>query len=283
MRSKPNREKTKMSKYGQDTTVKRFDSPEEYRSFLLGARGYHSGGSWRGEWSVGCDKLLHGDTKNLDRAMRIIDQMQEARVFSEGMPTYAPAIVGSFANVPASIMGHPMDMFAKQSVPLESELSPLTIYVETVTSGGISVGGLNARGIACLAFALAMNNIRPVEIYTTSSLGDDYKTSVIACRIASSPMDMPRAVFMLTDETYSRSLNFGAANHLTGSRSMGARWGWSGVPTNEEYIINMRKYLNMEPQDVYIPGGYLTDSLMLNNPVQWVKNMIAQHGGQKDE
>lgn len=268
--------------YNQDTTVKRFDSPEDYREFLLPARGY-DGGSWGGSWRVGCDKLLHGDTKNLARAMEIIDQMQDAHVFSEGLPVYAPAIVGSFANVPATIMGHPMDMFAKQSIQLESEVSPITIYVETVTSGGLSVAQLNSRGVACLAFALAMNNIRPVEIYVTSSLGDGRKTSVIATRIASSPMDMPRAVFMLTDEAYSRSLNFGAANHLTGSNSMGSRWGWSGAPTDDEYIANMRKYLNMEPQDVYIPGGYLLDHDMLNNPIQWVKDMIAQHGGNKDE
>lgn len=270
-----------------NTIVKRFDAPEDYHTFLMCTNNYwrrDHDSHWGADWDACCDNLLKGDTRNLDAAMKLIDKMQDEHIFLEGLPTYAPAIVGSFANVPASIMGHPMDMFAKQSIELESDLSPITIYIETVVSGGVSVTELNARGVCCLAFALAMNNVRPVEIYALSP-GRPYggDTAIIATRIASSPMDISRAVFMLTDEAYARKMNFAAMCHLTDTDTGYIGWAWNGFPTDAAYQTKMRASLDMQPQDVYIPGGHLFDKLMCKDPVQWVKDMIAQHGGNKDE
>ena len=39
----------------------------------------------------------------------------------------------------------------------------------------------------------------------------------------------------------------------------------------------------MEPDDIFICGGYLLDKVMLNNPVQWVKDMVTKHANQEKE
>lgn len=272
------------------TVIARFDSPEEYRDYLAPLHNtvWHARDQFLGvySWDKAMDCLLNGDTANLARAEKIIDQLSDERIFSEGLPVYMPAMAGSFPNVPASIMGHPMDMFAKQSLEMDNVLAPLTIYVEATVSAGLSHDELTARGVSILAFALAMNNIRPVEVWAVSSNIPSGKHigGVIAVKIASAPMDIKRAVYMLTDPSYCRRLAFAATCKATGAPDRrGMSWLWDLEPQSQEYQTKFRALMEMQPQDIFITGGYLTDKLMLKNPTQWVKNMIAQHGGTKDE
>ncbi len=270
---------------GWRTFVERFDAPEDYHKFLqtVPRNDYYRNdrsGWGGGGWDASTHNLLNGSTQRLEQAEKLIEDMNDHQVFTTGMPYYAPAVVGAFPNVPAYIIGEPLDMYAKKDFPSESNTSPLIVWVETVVSGGRSLSELNARGVCALAFAMAMNKVRPTQVYAVSALGghSSYTTSVISVRIESTPLDLGRAVFMLTDEAYARNLNFAASNTLMGNQSTG-NWAWGGYPTSDEYQQCVRAAVEAEKQDVYIPGGHLTDSLMLRNPIKWVKNMIAKHGG----
>jgi hypothetical protein len=274
-------------KYTQSkaTLVERFDAPEELHDYLKDVHNIwrrNQDSHWGASWEQCCNNLLQGDTTNLDAAMAIIDKMQDAQLFSEGMPVYAPSVVGAFPNVPAFMMGHPMDMFSKQMSQTDALNTPLTIYIETTVSGGVSVKDLRSRGVAALAFALAMNNIRPVEIYTVSGgLPSGGKTSIVVTRIASAPMDIARAVFMLTDEAFARKITFAAMCNMSGVDTGYISWPWNGYPTYDDYKAKMRDALEMQPQDVLISGGHLNDKLMQSDPIQWVRNMIDLHSGKE--
>jgi len=48
-------------------------------------------------------------------------------------------------------------------------------------------------------------------------------------------------------------------------------------PPNSEYEPAMREMLGMQPEDIFLCGAFLHDKLALTNPVQWVKDMIANN------
>jgi len=58
------------------------------------------------------------------------------------------------------------------------------------------------------------------------------------------------------------------------------QWPWDNEPTRSDHEPLMRSLLDMSPEDVFIPGGYLFDKLMKKDPIQWVKNMISKHQGE---
>jgi hypothetical protein len=270
-----------------NSCVARFDSPEEYRAYLQSSevRSYNwLGDSWSGGTFDQCaDKLYHGDTSTVADAEKIMSQLADAHIFSFDVPLTVPSVVGHMPLVPAAITGVPESMLARQYEPQQSNRSPLTIYIETTVSAGVSHNELIKRGVAALAFALAMNTIRPVEVYAIS-MGSPGKTKYNATgaivKIESKPLDIGRAAWILTNPGYCRTLAFSAMGHMAKSTSRRIDWSWNCTPTSQKYIAKMRELCDMSPQDVLISGGHLSDSLMRRDPVAWVRQMIEQHTNQ---
>jgi len=95
-------------------------------------------------------------------------------------------------------------------------------------------------------------------------------------------MDVSRAVYMLTDASYNRRLHHAASSKQCNSPNVGG-WPFHSIPGQASYEKGIRELLSMQPDDVYLPGGYLTDKLMLNNPVAWVQQMIEKHNVTQEE
>lgn len=265
--------------------AKRFDSPEEYAAYLHAvhpdSKDLDYPEFYGDNFNNAIQLLESGYDKHLAAAEKLIEDMSEQQVFTKHLPLLTNSVVGFLPNVPAALAGQPKDMFMRAPSDYEHTQTPLTIYVETVVSAGVTHKQLVNRGIAILGFVLAMNAIRPVEVYT-SSIGcprggrNGAYGSIV--RIPSKPLDLMRATFMLVDPAYYRRLGFIAMRDQSGRPYAGIiNWAWDGSPTSNQYINDMRKLLECEPQDVFITGGHLSDSLMLNNPIAWVKQMIEKH------
>ncbi len=266
---------------------KTFDSPEEYADYLDKAGPQYSSTEYSNSWA-GCSredaiKTLHvGDASLLHRAQAIIDKLDLAHIFSNDVPVLQPSIAGFIPNVPAAIAGQPEAMFRRGFVESPSILAPLTVYVDTTVSAGVSEKQLIERGIAVLAFVLAMETVRPVDLYCislgTNPRNQEQITGSVT-KIASRPMDISRAVWMLTSPGYSRRCRTECQYYQHKQKRDPGNWIFGIAPTDKSYEPTIRKLLELQPDDVFMKGGHLFDSLMLNDPVEWVRQMIAKHSG----
>jgi hypothetical protein len=268
-----------------DYLFKRFESPEEYADYIEGNGETYATQTYDDDWA-GCSRdkaiatLRNGDTKMLERAQAILDKVDLSHLQSVGMPILAPCVAGFVPNVPAAIIGHPEAMFKRTMVDNPSVSAPLTVYVDTTVSAGVSVNSLISRGVAILAFILAAETIRPVDLYCVSlgSSPSNMRQAVGAvCKVQSRPMDLARAVWMLTDPGYSRRCRTEAQYAQHGKRNDPGNWLFNIAPTSPQYESTVREVIGCEPTDVFMKGGYLFDQLMLSDPVAWVQKMLDQH------
>lgn len=280
-------------------TIQTFDSPEEYAAFVRGmSKNWYPPGQidWRGgTMDYAINALEHGDTSNFSAVQKIMDKIELADLFTDSIPVLEPTVAGFVPNVPAAIAGHPESMFRRGFIESPSILAPINIYVEISVSAGVTHTQLLQRGIAILAFVLAMERVRPIELYAVSLMSDRTGTRIAhgsIVKIASKPMDIGRAVWMLTAPAYLRQLGF-ATSHCLAQNNDCDGWAISGDgPTHHSYETKMRQYMQMQPDDVFMKGGYLFDNmkggylfdnLMLTDPVAWVTKMIAEHSGKQNE
>lgn len=253
-------------------TVLWFDGPEHYADYLCNIPGQykdiyidHFSG---GPFDKALNKLINGDRSGLDKAQAIIDQMMDQQLFSLGQPALVSSVVGFMPNVPNAIIGAPDDMYNIAQSEDETLTSPLKIFVETTVSAGLEHSELINRGVAILAFTMAMNTIRPVELYTASfgnlSRGTEHGAIV---RIPTNPLDLDRAVYMLAGVGFCRNLMFTTISY------QGKYTRSHGIP----FARDAKDICRCEPTDILFAGGHLSDTLMLNDPITWVKQMIEKH------
>lgn len=266
------------------TNVLRFESPEEYCAYLRDIPSQYKWLQYDSDFA-GCDfnqsldYLTDGFDKHLEKAEKLIQEMSDAQIFTQNLPMIEHAMVGGFPNVPAALNGHPKSMFRRGVSENEGTTTPLCIYVETLVSGGVSQDQLVKRGIAILGFVLAMNMIRPVEVYTVTVAAPDRRGAYGAItKIASKPLDLKRATYMLTDPSYYRRLAFSSMRERAKNDTTWIAWPWGKAPTDDDYTTKMRALCQCEEQDIFIKGGYLLDEKMLKDPIGWVKDMIKTHG-----
>jgi hypothetical protein len=272
------------------TNWRRFESPEEFGDYLKTIPSNlwsTSSEDFAGvQLPQAIDYLQKGNVHNLEAAQKIMHELNTDDLFSVNVPVLRPDVVGIIPNVAGLVAGHPQGMFARHFEELPSLNAPLTVYIETTTSAGVPTQHLINRGIATLAFVLAMETIRPVDLYTVSIGSHSRRDGIYGAvvKIASRPMDIGRAVYMLTDPSYGRRIFHSMSNEMSGTNQRCGVGPWCfGSPSSDNYVPQMRKLLDMQPEDVYLKGGYLTDKLMLTNPIQWVKDMVAKHSNQTEQ
>jgi hypothetical protein len=273
------------SLYNKDRDViRRFDSPSEYSDYLSALE--YKTSSYDGDdfYGMSFDKALRtlstGDDALLPRAQSVINELTDQNIFSSGVPLMRAAVNGFVPLVPAVLQGHPEAFLTRYRDDAQSMNAPLSIYIETVVSAGVSAQQLANRGIATLGFVLAMQNIRPIELYV-STIGGNNGAYGAAVKISTTPLDLMRATWMMTSNAYYRCLGFAAIcearNERGDPKHSYISWAWYGSPTSDIYISSMREALGMQSDDIFITGGHLIDKLMLNDPVAWVKQMIEKH------
>src|SRR4029077_8682402 len=154
--------------------IKHFDSPEAYGDWIIDQWEQNpdidrSGdyNSWAGKQiKVAADILTKGSTEHLARAEQIISQLEIDDILTNAKPVLQSSVVGFIPNVPAVIAGRPDCMYNRGWIEEPNAVAPLSVYVETTVSAGVSDREIINRGIAVLAFVLAMESVRPVDLYT---------------------------------------------------------------------------------------------------------------------
>lgn len=270
----------------------RHDSPEEYLEFIRAnniQRAHSAGGGGRESFlgvpfEEALNTLEYGDISSAAQAEKLIQEMSELQVFAIGRSIVNTQVVGFAPNVPAVLAGHPETMFMRSTIENESHNAPISIYVETMCNAQFSTQDILKRGVSVLAFVMAMNTVRQIDLFAITSTGVDGPGGTRNCgnvvKIPTHPIDLARAAWMLTNNAYNRRIGFCAAAYAGFKFSAHGQIlpQTFGDQSSAVYEASIRDVLKLEPTDVLIRGGSAySDKMVINNPSQWVRGMIAQH------
>ncbi len=261
-----------------------FDSPEEYAEFHRANVQDKYNNSYNISWGGGLSSdnaqtLIDGDTRNLAKAEKILSKLEVSDILTDNVPMLETCIAGFAPNVPAYLAGQPEAMLDLVTSEQPNVNAPIRIFVETTVSSAVTHAQLMNRGVATLAFVMAMNTLRPVELYTVSVIESDNRQGTYGkvIKLASAPLDLARAVFMLTEPGFARALLFPDVSHLSGKLATIGPWPFNSEPMQDNYTTIMRDVIGMNDNDIFLKGGYLFDNLMLSDPIAWVNKMVREH------
>jgi len=271
--------------FNGELNVSFFDSPEDYSEFLksipINRQSIGSIGFRGHTFKDALDLLANGYMIHYDRAKSIIDKLEVSDMLTNNVQVLETSIAGFVPNVAAYLSGSPETMFCLEDIEQPNIAAPIRIFIEVNASAGITTEKMVNRGVAIVAFVMAMNCIRPVELYAVSCNMDDicFCTYATVVKIPSGPIDMARALYMLAEPSYYRSLGQSAIQFMSDSVMYSGQHGFNVGRSEKIYSEYARQMLRCEPNDMYIKGASLKDSKVYLDPIGWVNDMVKQHSG----
>lgn len=227
--------------------------------------GFSGGRGWTGEeFLESREKAAKGDTSHVAEAERLLDKLNLS--IETISPQWVPSVAGMIPSVPDYLAGHPECM--RTITDCQSEAAPMRIFVCTSSSAGVNWKDLQKRGIAVLAATMALCQSRPVELWTCTAMDGSDGTTNVMCRINSSPLRLSEACYALCSIGFDRNLT-----HTFGARANGFTGDWSSYGHTES---GLRRMLDTDPNDLVIPPSFLTDDLIIKNPIAWVKQVLSR-------
>lgn len=223
--------------------------------------------------------ILNGATEQEQaEARKLIDKI-DGGIHGRNRSEWTASVSGAYPMVPDFLAGVPDNM--RRRVAVESDVSPLRLYVDLGVSGGLSRAAMSKRGAAVAALAMALGQTRPVELYAfTTGKFDSRDTDITVVRMDTTPMSLSHIVAVFSSPQFSRAVDFAigyrSAGHPNDKKHGMIGWGWSLDPQHPDYLANCRKAMGLEPQDIIIPGGHLdSEGDMMRDPVAWVETYLA--------
>ena len=269
--------------------VKWYDSPEAFHEYASNSEVHkaHSSGNpnmettdWGGvNYKGALKQLIYGDADRAILAAKLFDEVVAAQTDTLGRNMIVPAMIGNTPNVPAVIAGMPENMLVRQQTHQMASNAPIRIIVDLFASWQISQQEFIRRGVSAIAFAMVMNTVRPIDLYvahtgTSSSVNNKSVAHII--KIDTKPLDLPRAVWMISDPAFFRRLGFCAIMHEL--RPFQPSYGKEdykddSIPSAKEG----KEWLGLNNEDIYLDRMYHGDTLAVTDPMKWVNTMILQH------
>jgi hypothetical protein len=237
------------------------ESHRNYREFSDDDCGYESP-------EITLQKAKHGDSALVPAAERMIDNLTLDLDIPERC--WQPDVCGAYPVVGDFLAGNPECMRRLQ--PMESERSPLNIFVIITASHACSAETLMKRGTAILAMTLASSRIRQISLHIVS-IGDEsgYGESVITAPINATPLDIATAAYVLTSAAFFRRLAYGLASALHSTRG---KWPDGYVKTRQAYVRGLIERLNGNPEtDLIVDAAFKLDPLV-KEPLAFVQAQI---------
>ena len=224
----------------------------------------------RNKTDFGVNVLLNGDETHVEEAQKMVD----ALTLSIETPrnTWYKDVYGSMPDVPAYLVGDPMNMWNQHKV--SEDRAPIRVFVGLTSSASIGEADLTKRGVALAAFAIAMANIRPVVITPFVTLGSSRRGSrnmLISWDISTQPLVLSE-IMSLTRPEVTRYVGIEACRQMFGYIA-------ESDPSFHSDSFNessMREHLNAHEIDLYLPVIHASDPI-LNDPVKWVNDMVAHY------
>jgi hypothetical protein len=240
-----------------------------------------NGKEWCGgtTYATATEHVKTGDLAGVPASDKILDKI-ETETFVSRVWENKNDVVGGVPNVPAYLAGHPLTMRRRERVL--SEQGPLSIFVSLELSAAIDAETMRKRGVAMLALVRLLSNVRPVTLWAVCAVGNSKTAVNILTRIDTSPLDLARAAHVLTNPCVTRGLCLAIADEMH-KKHFGSGWygGWA-YGSHDTYRTNARETFRAAVADngeaLLIPAAHKDDQCV-NDPIAWLKLMLAQYGG----
>lgn len=225
------------------------------------------------------DLLLYGDPVKGEKIKAMIDQHQVSlRTLGQRQQL---DVAGAMPSVPHMLGGDPMHMRRKK--PEMINRGRIRMFVNIVVSAGVSEQQLMNRGAAIAALAYNLSTVRPVELWAIGTMDEPKKASrpeddynIPCIRLAANPIDPNRIASILAHAVGARALMF---NLRSVAKNESIHWAWAdySVQCNaDKFKERMTPILNLEKDDIVLPGGMLGD--IASQPGKWLKDKMKQLG-----
>jgi hypothetical protein len=217
-----------------------------------------------------------GDTTGVAASDKLLSELEALVPVSKSWRTFN-SVIGMCPNVPQYLAGNPYNMRLKRRCATAT--APLSIFVELVASAGIDTQTCLRRGAAMLALVRTLANVRPVELWCVIAIGQKASRSSLCVRLDTAPLDLARSAHVFTHPSIFRALGYKSLDHEF------YRNGWNGSWAFGDHGLHVgtaaesyRRLLRPGSDVLFIPPVHVKD-LYLTHPAQWLRSMIAQHGG----
>lgn len=227
-------------------------------------------------------KLAAGDPNGAAEARALVDRI--AVTAETTRRTWAMGVAGAFPVVPAYLSGNPTNMRRRVSVRTES--APLRIWLGLTTSQGTERSAMRGRAIGAMALAIALSSHRHVTVMGFIGMGGAKGGANFVTVPLPVDSDMAGVFGALADPVMARYTGFHL--HVINGGSGMIPWPWGQRPRMSEtgdatMNPNVRDAIGAGPDDLILNGAHYDDSdLIVSNPTEWVRRMLAQHGALAD-
>lgn len=275
---------------GLPNVIKWHDGPEDFHDYCSNpaVRRAHAEGketvttNWGGvAYSTAMRDLLYGSIDRAILAQQLFDDVVHATMDTLGRSVITSSVVGSTPNVPAMLAGLPHCMLERSTTEEKSSNAPIRIVIDLFASCGITQQQFIRRGVAALAFTMVMNTVRPIDLYvahTGASMHIPGSSVAHVIKIDTKPLDLPRAVWMISDPAFFRRLGFCAMMYEL------KPWLHPKYKTID-YLDDCipcapqrgKEQLQLDPNDIYIERLLYGNIPAIENPIEWVNSMVKQH------
>jgi hypothetical protein len=153
--------------------------------------------TWRNDWAGGMTRgetgaaLRDGYLPAVAESDAYMAKLEAKFDFAAHMFRNVDAVSGGVPIVPAYLAGHPLNMRRRERVM--REMAPLTLLVDTASSGGIPASDLAKRGAAILALARLLAGWRPIKIFAGVAVGNGTVSkdgiNAVFTRLDTAPLD----------------------------------------------------------------------------------------------
>lgn len=210
-----------------------------------------------------------GDESTVERATALLDKLEAVE---DGLPTrqWSASPYGAYPCVPDYLAGMPDCM---RTLAPTGDVAPVSIYVSTSVFAGFGADQVLRRGVATLALALKLQQVRPVDIFIVGELdGNENGSSFLVIPLDSRPLCLAQAAYALTNVGFARRLQYGYAMAHLGYKY----GGYSRVPYSVAYPIGK--------DDLYVPTLKDGDTTMNDeaDAVRWINQQIKRYSALQD-
>lgn len=241
------------------------DYEEFMKPSVWGGKGYighHK--SWFGDQTFEQirERALHGDDSLVPEAEKLIAKL-DADIELEHRE-WLPSVYGAYPVVAEYLAGSHTPMRHQTRVPAENE--PVSIWIDSNVSAGITYETIKKRGIVVLALLMKLQQVRAVDLHYVCALPTPnvYLDLIMPTR----PLPLGVVCHVLTSVGFTRHVMFAGCEHLS-KRS----WSSAIIRDDKEF----RQKMNIPDNDVTIVGSHLQDVRELNNSFAWVQGIVNKY------
>jgi hypothetical protein len=239
---------------------------------------------WAGgmTYSDAARAIAHGDMAGVEASDRLLSAFEADMHPTPTWRTFG-TVAGGAPNVGAYLAGSPVAMRQRRRVV--DAAAPLTVFVDTVSSGGIEAEDLRKRGVAVLALVRALSNVRPVTVYAVAAMQHHGCANSWIAVSLDQPLDLARAAFALAHPAFARALMYEAGPRLHGKEANGSLH-WAFADVNKYRAVARDRWaalVQAAPEDcLYLAPPHMDDAA-IRDGAQWVRDTLAKHGGAAPE